>query len=177
MGVETAMMAATVGAGIMGGVGKLQEGKSAEASAYSRANAMDAGAAAQERKAAEERALASRRAEDQEAEAKRLMSRQRAVAAASGGGTGGSAALIEAETAGEGKYKADLDLWAGEEKGKGLEFQAQLDRASAEDTRRQGKQVRKASYLAAGSTILGSVGAAYKGSGPKGGGASKGMYY
>lgn len=175
MGIETAILAATVGAGVMGAAGKMMEGGAAESASESKSNALNAGAAAQQRKASEERALSQRRAEDQQAETQRLMSKQRAVSAASGGGTGGSAAVIEAETAGEGHFKSELDLWQGEERGKGLDFQAEIDRAAAKDSRRQGKAARQASYLAAGSQILGSVASAGKGRG--GGGASSGMYY
>lgn len=165
MGIETALMAATIGSGILAGGGKLMEGAAAQAGAESKARALEAGALAQDRKASEERAVSQRRAEDQKIETDRLMGKQRAIAAASGGGTGGSAGLIEAETAGEGQFKSDLDLWAGEEKAKGLNFQSDIDRAAAKDSRRQGKSARTASYLAAGSAVLGSVAGAAKGSG------------
>jgi hypothetical protein len=174
MGIETAMLAATIGSGVLAAGGKMMEGKAAQASAESKANMLEAGATAQERRASEERAMSQRRAEDQDLETQRLMGKQRAISAASGGGTGGTAGLIEAETAGEGKFKSEMDLWSGDEKGKGLEFQAQIDRGAAKDSRRQGKAARTAGYMAAGSSILGSIGAGYKGSG--GGGAQSGTY-
>lgn len=176
MGIETAVMAATIGAGVLGGVGSIKQGQAAEASAKSQANVLRANADQEMVRAGQERAMAQRAAEDKQIETDRLAGRQRAVAAASGGGTGGTAALIEAETAGEGKFHSDLELWKGEEKAKGLESQATIDRLSALDKERSGKAARKASYISAGSQILGSIGSAYSiGKSPSR--SSSGVYY
>lgn len=177
MGIETALLAATIGSGVLAGAGKMMEGKAAQGAAMSKANMLEAGAAAQERRAGEERAVSQRKSEDQQIETDRLMGKQRAISAASGGGTGGSAGVIEAETAGEGRFKSELDLWQGDEKAKGLEFQSEIDRGAAKDTRRQGKSARTAGYMAAGSAVLGSIGAAAKGGGSGGGGSKAGYYY
>lgn len=177
MGIETAMLAAVVGSGVLAGAGAMKEGAAAEAAGRSQSNTLRAQADQEERRAGQERAMAQRRAEEKQIDTDRLMGRQRAVAAASGGGTGGSAAAIEAETAQEGAFQSDLQLWQGEEKAVGLEYQAGIDRGAAADKLAQGKAARKASYLKAGSQVLGSIGSAYTMGKGGGGGASSGAYY
>ena len=173
MGIETIAIGAALGSGILGGAGAIKEGQAAEAAGRSKADALRAQADAEQVRASQERAVAQRTAAEQDAQTDRLMGKQRAIAASSGGGTGGSAAVIEAETAGEGKFQSDLELWKGEEKGRGLEHQAAIDRMSADEAERQGKIARKNSYLTAGSRILGGFGtAATAGRAPGGGGGS-----
>lgn len=179
VGIETMMLAATLGSGVLAGVGAVKQGQAADAAAQSQSNVLRAQAIQEEARATSERAIAQRKAEEETIKAERLMGRQRAVAAASGAGTGGSAAEIEGDTAAEGKFQSELQLWQGEERGKGLDFQAGLDRVAADDKRAQGRAAKKASYIQAGSQILGAVGNAYALAGKMspGGGSGSGTYY
>lgn len=177
MGIETAMMAAAIGSGVLGGIGTLKAGQAQEASAKSQAVMLDAQAREEEWRAGQERAMAQRRAEEKQIDTERLMGKQRAIAAASGAGTSGTAGLIEAETAGEGAFQSELELFKGEERARGLETQAEVDRYSAVDKRRSGAAGRRASYIQAGSQVLGSVANAYSMGGKSGGGSKSGVYY
>ena len=124
MGIETAMLAATIGAGVMGGVGSLKQGQAAQAAGESASNAL-IGQSQQERwRASQERAMSQRTAEEKQYQTDEINAKARAAAAASGGGTGGSAAAIMGRTAAEGQYQSDLELAKGEEKAKGLEYQS-----------------------------------------------------
>jgi hypothetical protein len=178
VGIETLAIGAALGSGVLGGMGAIKEGQAAEAAGRSKADALRATADAATVRAGQERGMAQRTAEEQDRQTARLMGKQRAIAAASGGGTGGSAAEIVAKTAGEGKFQSDLELWKGEEKGRGLEHQAEIDRLSADEAERQGKMARKTSYMTAGSRILGGLGSAYAagGVGSRGGGGGSLRY-
>lgn len=109
--------------------------------------AMDAQADARRRRAMEERAVASIRADRQSQASRRLMSIQRAGYAASGGGMDGSAGVVMGETGRRGLHNARLEQWQGEQRGRGLEDQANIDEFSAD-------QRRTAGLLGAGGAIL-----------------------
>jgi len=107
----------------------------------------EANAKAMERRANEDRAVSQHQAEEQRKKTKSLISQQQAAYAASGGGTGGSASEVIGSTAGQGEYNAELELWQGEQKARGLDDQASLERFAA-------KQKRKALPLKIGATVL-----------------------
>lgn len=177
MGIETALLAATIGSGVMGAYGSIKQGQASQSAAESQSNALVAQSEQERRRAGQERAMAQRTAEEKDWQAKELESKQRAVAAASGGGTGGSAAAIIGRTAAEGQFQSDLELSKGEERAKGMEYQSVLDMGAAADKREQGKAARKASYWQAGSQVLGAVGSAASVKAKSGSTSGSGVYY
>mgnify|MGYP001588333000 CR=1 FL=1 len=106
-----------------------------------------------------EQASASVQADRKRKEADALISKQRAIAAASGGGTGGSAAEIMGETAAQGQYSSDLEMWLGSEKRSGDQYAAQIARMEA-------KAKRKALPFQVGSAVLSGASRAYYGRTP-----------
>lgn len=163
---EGVAQAAVLGAGAASAYGSIQQANAQadaqEANARNAAVIADAQGKADEQRATEERAMSIRRAEEKQLETDRLMARERAVSAASGGGTGGSAADIEAQSAGEGKFQSDVELWKGEERAKGAYFQTGLDRSAANQRVAMadwsGDNTRTAGYVTGGSQILGAAG-------------------
>lgn len=94
-----------------------------------------------------ERASSQRRAMEERRQARLVSSRALAVAAASGGASDPTVVNMMADIEGEGEYRALSALYEGNEEAIGLENQARARRKEA-------KNVKKASYLKAGSTIL-----------------------
>lgn len=84
----------------------------------------------------QELAVASRQAEYQRRKSAYLVSQQRAQFAASGGGLGGSAAEIMASTELQGDYNAELELWSGQEKKRGADYQGDVTIAEAKASQR-----------------------------------------
>lgn len=144
-GLETiALVAGTA----LSAAGAIQQGKAQEA-------ALKAQAQAQEARAKEERAVASREAAKRAERAKQVLSRQQAVAAASGAGATDKTVLdIMSETAAEGDVQSRTALYEGEMRGRGLEYQAAIDRMNA-------RQAKLSGFINAGSTVLSGVGSYY----------------
>jgi hypothetical protein len=106
-------------------------------------------AAQMEQNAGQELAASQRRAMEERRRATMLASRALAVGAASGGGTSGSVEEIISDIAGEGAYRAGLEIFGGEDRARRL-------RMGAEGARYEGSSI--ASYgrsQATGSMISG----------------------
>lgn len=137
-------VAASVGGTVLSALGSIQQGRYQEA-------ALKAQAQAQEARAQEERAAAQREAVRRGKEAAFILSRQQALAAASGGGAADSTVLnLMATTAAEGQYQQQVAVYEGEARGRGLEYQAAIDRMQA-------NAARKAGFINAGSSVLGGI--------------------
>lgn len=137
---EAAIAAQVIGT-VISTVGTIQQGKAANAQAQSQANQLEA-------RAKQERAVAQMAAIEEKRQAERVSSRAKTLIAAQGGDTTdvGSQDLLS-EIAGEGEYRSLIQLYEGEEKAKGNEFQAQSVRA-------EGKAAKKAAMMSAiGNTL------------------------
>jgi hypothetical protein len=103
--------------------------------ADAQANMQNAEAASQEQRAGQERAAAQRVADQKRKEGDRLTSVAQAGAAASGGGVdtpGSSITEVMGDVAQKARNNADVALYEGEEKGRGLEYAAAIKRTSAD---------------------------------------------
>lgn len=85
-------------------------------------------AAGLERQAAEERAAAQRTALERRRDADRVISKQITLAAASGAGGGPSLIDIVGDTAAEGEYRAQAEMYGGEARARALKDKANLAR-------------------------------------------------
>jgi len=135
---------ASIGGTVLSAMGAIQQGRYQEA-------AMKAQANAQEARAQEERAAAQREAVRRGKEAAFVLSRQQALSAASGGGTADPTVLnLMAGTATEGAYQSQVAVYEGEQRGRGLEYQAAISRM-------QGRAARRAGFIDAASSVLGGI--------------------
>lgn len=108
---------------------------------------MDANARALDARATQERAAGSVRGERRMEDAKRLLSQQQAEFGHSGGGVGGSAGVVMGETGRRGLENSNLEVWQGENRARGFEDEAAIQRWGA-------KRRRAAIPLEVGSAIL-----------------------
>lgn len=118
-----------LGSTALGAVGAIQESNAAQAASEANARQLEA-------KAKADLAQGTVNAEAKRKQADKLLSRQRAVAAASGAGMTGSAADIMADTAGQGAYTSELDLWLGRERSESDLYAAEMARAEARAKKR-----------------------------------------
>lgn len=136
--LKTALL---LGGAALGAGGAIAEGTS-------QANALNAEAAAMDKRANEEKAAAQREAIQRRRQASVLLSRQQAVAASSGGTATDPTVLdVMGDTAAEGQYQSDVALYQGDVAAAGLQDQAAINRARA-------RQARLAGFINAGSTML-----------------------
>lgn len=133
-------MAVVVGG--MQAVGAIQQGRQANAAAKHNAGLM-------EQNARQVRLEAAAREDAQRRQARQLAGTQRASIAQSGTGFSGSAADIMEQSATMAELDALTTRYEGETRAQGL-------LAQAEQTRWEGNQARKASYLQAGTSLLSS---------------------
>lgn len=111
---------------LVSGVGTIAQGVAANNAAKFEAQQMDM-------KAKEERAASQREAAQDRKEAQLAMSRQQALAAASGGGSGVDAPTIVklmSDTAGQGELNAQMRMYGGEQRARGLMDSAKARRMS-----------------------------------------------
>jgi hypothetical protein len=109
-------------------------------------------AAMKEQRAMQERAVEQRVALRKRRDTDMIQSTIQARAAASGGGASDPTVIdISGNVAQEGEYQALQSMWIGEQRGRDLENQAQLDRYV-------GEQKKKAAEKKADATILGGIG-------------------
>lgn len=105
-------------------------------------------AKALEMRANEERAVAQREAQSRRKQADLIMSRQQALAADSGGGATDPTILdLMGDTAAQSYVNSGTAIAEGETRGRGLEYQAKINRQA-------GKQAILAGFIDAGSTML-----------------------
>lgn len=81
-----------------------------------------------EAQAPQEIAAAQRTAAERRLDTERLISRQRALGAASGAGTGPSLLDIIGDTAQQGEYRAQADMYQGQERARALRDRARMAR-------------------------------------------------
>lgn len=147
-GIETLALVGTiasVGGSIVSGLGQMQAGRAANASAKFQAAQL-------EQRAGQERAAAQRQAIEERRRAALAISRGRAVAAASGGGATDPTVLnVAGGVAAQGEYNALSALFEGEERARGANLQAT-------SARMEGKQAKKAGMVGGLGTIAGGVG-------------------
>jgi hypothetical protein len=122
------------------------------------AQAMDANAAALREKGKQERAAGSIRAERRYRDAERLASLQQAEFARSGGGVGGSAGHVMGETGRQGWLNSNLEVWQGEQRGRGFDDEAALQTWGA-------RRRRAAIPIEAGAALLSGTAKAFGGYG------------
>lgn len=104
--------------------------------------------------AGQDRASSQRAAIEQKRQSRLLASAALARGAATGGGDDPTLVNILADIEGEGELRALTALYEGEEMARSREMQANA-------RRREAKNVKKASYLNAGATILGNAATMY----------------
>jgi hypothetical protein len=139
--------------------GELQAGANAEAQAKANAQALEFQAAQLEQQAGQERAASQRAAGEREREARLLQSRALALSAASGAGAfDPSVVQIISELAGEGAYRAGLELYEGESKAKSAELAAASRRLEAKGEIQAGKAAREGYEMAAGLSLVSGAG-------------------
>lgn len=157
------MTVATVASGALQAAGTLAGGAAA-ADAGQRARSAQYFKAAQEEQAAQESRAASQRvALDKDRQSRLLQSTLQANAAASGGGAADPTVVgLGQDIAGRGEYQSLMDLYTGENRGRGLEDAAMSSRMSGDAAAAEGDAKRKASYLSAAGTLIGSAGSAYR---------------
>lgn len=143
-----AALAAQAVATVVSAVGAIQQGRAADAQAKSQAEQLNA-------RAKQERATAQLAAIEEKRQAERVSSRAKSLIAAGGGDTTdvGSQDILS-DIAGEGEYRSLMQLYEGEERAKGSEFQAQ-------STRAEGKAARQAGLFSAIGTTLSGAASAY----------------
>lgn len=128
--------------------GTLVEAAGTISGARSEAKQLKSQAAQLEANAGLERASSQREAIEQRRQSRLAQSRALALAAASGGGASDPTVTnIIADLEGEGEYRALSSLYEGNERAIGLENDAKARRKEA-------KNVKKASYFKAASSIL-----------------------
>lgn len=157
------MTVATVASGALSAAGTIMGGNAAAAAGQSQKNAAYFKAAQEEQAAGEARASSQRSAFDKQRQTNLLQSKLQADAAASGGGAADPTVVNLSEgIAGRGEYQSLMDLYTGENRGRGLEDQAMGSRLTGDAQAAEGEAKKNASYLSAAGTLIGSAGSAYK---------------
>lgn len=125
-----------------------QQGKAAK-------QAYDYQARQQEISAGQERAVAQRNAAEQRRRETLAQSRLRAVAAAGGGSATDAGVLdLSGDLAEEGELQALYELYSGEERARGLEGNAALNRFQGKQAKRAGQAAAFGTLLKGGSSLL-----------------------
>lgn len=158
--------AAIAASTLIGAVGAIQQGQAQEAAGDAQARAAayqaqlaNSQALAMEQQAGQERALSQREAAGQRRRGEQISSRAQALAAASGGGAlDPTIQDILAGISGETETRALNALYAGEEKARGLEYGAVLERAGGRGDIYAGEVARRAGESAAGRSYLTAAG-------------------
>ena len=136
-------------------------GRAAQQAALARQQALEHQARQARQNAGQERAASQRAAVEQRRQGRFLSSKALARAAASGAGTGGNVENILGDIGAEGEFRALNELFIGEERARGLEFQADLkvfegnqEARAGEIARRAGKDARNRSRFDAFGQVL-----------------------
>jgi hypothetical protein len=112
--------------------------------------------------AATARAEAQREAMEHRREGRYAQSTLQARAAADGGSASDTTPLQLGMTiAGRSEYAALMEMYKGENKGRGLEDQATLDRMAADAAIAQGNAAKQASMFSAAGSLIGGFGSAF----------------
>lgn len=155
--------ALTAASTLIGGYGQLQQGAAQKAAgeaqqraAQYRAQLQGAQALNLESQAGQERAAAQRAAIEEARRGRYVGSRAQAISAASGGGS--LDPYIAANITGESEFRAMTALYQGEERARGYEYGATLERAGAAGTSYAGEAARRAGNDAANRSYLAAAG-------------------
>src|SRR3990167_6597653 len=158
---------------LVGAFGAIQQGQAQRAAGEAQARSFqyqarlrDAQAAGMEQSAGQERAAAQRAAIEQRRQGRFVGSRAQAIAAASGGGAlDPSIVNLMGDLGSEADFRAATALYQGEDRARGLEYGAVLQRAAGQGDlyagevyRRSGEAAQRRSYLTAAGNIIGGGG-------------------
>ena len=165
-----AEMTASQGAGAVGGVGSIlsfignmKAGSAAKTAGQRSKAAADYQAVQLDQNAGQAIAASQRAAMDERRRTALLISRGIAVAAASGGGvTDPTVGKLLEDIAGEGAYRASVDLYQGEERARSMRMAADAKRFEG-DVAAEGGADRESAYTMAGLGGLASSGASLYG--------------
>jgi hypothetical protein len=143
-------------------IGTIAGGAAANNAAQAQANMAEFRAKQEENAAAESRASAQRQAAEHRHAGRIAQSQLQARAAADGGSATDPTVLgLDQGIAGRSEYGALMEDYKGENRARGFEDQATLDRMQADALRAQGKAQQTASYFSAGGSLLSGIGSAY----------------
>lgn len=157
------MTALAVGGGALSAGGTIMGGQAAADAGASQQKAQYFKATQEEMAAQESRAASERSALDKGRDTTLLLSKLQANAAAGGGGADDPTILnLAGGIAGRGEYESLLDMYKGENRGRGLEDEAMGSRMTGDAAKAEGEAKKSASYLSAAGTLIGSAGSAYR---------------
>jgi hypothetical protein len=157
-----AMLALTAAGGAMSAMGTLAGGKAAAQAGYASQQAHEFAARQQEQAGQEGRAVAQRSALEKRREGTLLSSKMLARAAASGGGADDpTVTKIGEDIAGRSEYDALTEMYKGENRARGLLDAAMGSRMTGDAALAEGEAKKRASYLSAAGTIIGTAGSMY----------------
>ena len=154
--------ALSVGGSAVSAMGTLAGGKAAMQAGQYAQQSHEFTARQQGQAAKEARAVGQRSAFEKRREGDLLDSKLQARAAASGGGATDPTVLdLSGDIAQRSEYDALFEMYKGENKARGLQDAALASRMSGQAALFEGEAKRKASYLSAAGTLIGSAGSAF----------------
>lgn len=143
-------VAATVASAVLGAVGNYQAGQATKRQAAQMQQAKEFEAAQLEQNAGQQIAAAQRKALEERRRATLVASRALAVSAASGSGASDpTVEKIISDIAGEGAYRAGLQLYEGEDIASRLRSGAQASRFEGESIMQYGRERARAANVSA----------------------------
>ena len=159
--IAASTLAATAGAVQQGQATRAANAAQAQQYEY-QARLGERAAEVKEQEAGQARASSQREAVDERKQGERIASRVQAVSAASGGGALDPTVIdILGRTGAEGEYRALSALYGGEERARGLEYGAAIDRSrgsadlsAATASRQAGRRAGQLGYLSGAGTLL-----------------------
>lgn len=153
------MIGATVLSSVMSASAQADAANAAAAEGVAQQQAANYEADQLKAKAIQERAMAQReRIQEQRDEARVLSNLQAAAAAGGGGATDAGVLDLAGDIAQEGKYRADVKMYEGEERARSLEGSASLRRFEGEQSYQAGLVKQKAGKKQAFGTLLSGAG-------------------
>jgi hypothetical protein len=165
MGMMMGMAGSAVSA-----MGTIAGGEAAAAAGQAQAGMYEFKALQEEQAAAEARAAAQREAMEERREGRFAQSTLQARSAADGGmSTDTTPMMLGAELAARSEYGALMETYKGENKARGLEDQATLDRMQAQAAIAEGEAKKQASMFSAAGTLIGGFGSAFSKAGSSAG--------
>lgn len=158
---------------VVSAVGTIAAGAAQARQANAQAAAQEHAAQVADQRAMQERAVAQRQSFEKRREGKFAQSTLVARAAASGASaTDPTIIKLGGDIAGRSEYMALTDMYRGEQAGRSLEDQAELNRWSAGQLRNEASMAKTGSFIGAGATILSGASSIF---GKAGGGGFAGM--
>lgn len=162
-----------IAGGVMGAMGQYQQGRQEEQNLKNQARLANRNALAAEQQARVARQQAGREEETLRKQARRQIGQQSAAIAQSGIGFGGTAGLLQEDSA----LQAELDAlnirYGGELEASSLLDQAKMSRYEGKILKQNAKQAKRAGIMGAATSLL-SMGSNLYGGGMMGGGGTTG---